>query len=234
MNSVVCILGMHRSGTSCLAGCLEERGLELGDVVNAAPYNRKGNKENNFLRALNDAVLAYSGGSWDRPPVSLKWSDELRRYRDNYVASNATRKIWGFKDPRTLLTMPFWLEAGLHMRFVGTFRHPREVRRSLLQRPGYVPATPPLELWRQYNLKLVEFAAGHDVPLVSFDWPSARYESAIGQLATNLGLPNDSASPSFFEEQLRHNGGSQSEAFEVGPDYMALYERLVAMSLPAP
>ena len=31
--AVICILGMHRSGTSSLAGCLQEAGLELGDVV---------------------------------------------------------------------------------------------------------------------------------------------------------------------------------------------------------
>jgi len=29
----ILILGMHRSGTSCLAGCLEEAGLYLGDVT---------------------------------------------------------------------------------------------------------------------------------------------------------------------------------------------------------
>ena len=28
----VFVLGMHRSGTSCLAGCLEHCGLHLGDV----------------------------------------------------------------------------------------------------------------------------------------------------------------------------------------------------------
>jgi len=42
----ILILGMHRSGTSCLAGCLEEAGLYLGDVNLKAGFNKKGNREN--------------------------------------------------------------------------------------------------------------------------------------------------------------------------------------------
>ena len=42
----VAIVGMHRSGTSCLAGCLEDLGLTLGKVNRAAPHNLKGNNEN--------------------------------------------------------------------------------------------------------------------------------------------------------------------------------------------
>lgn len=36
------ILGMHRSGTSSLAGSLESAGLNLEDVVNASPHDKKG------------------------------------------------------------------------------------------------------------------------------------------------------------------------------------------------
>ena len=32
----VAVIGMHRSGTSCLAGCLEDLGLNLGDVITEA------------------------------------------------------------------------------------------------------------------------------------------------------------------------------------------------------
>jgi len=40
------ILGMHRSGTSCLAGCLQAAGLISGEVNIQAMYNAKGNREN--------------------------------------------------------------------------------------------------------------------------------------------------------------------------------------------
>jgi hypothetical protein len=42
MISPIIILGMHRSGTSLVAGCLEAAGLYLGPVNNYAPFNKKG------------------------------------------------------------------------------------------------------------------------------------------------------------------------------------------------
>ena len=127
---------MHRSGTSCLSGCLEEHGLVLGDVVNAAPHNLKGNKENIDLRSINDDVLAQSGGAWDKPPETLIWNDSLRQRRDAHMKAYAAFPMWGFKDPRTLLALPFWQEASQNLRFIGTFRHPRDVVHSLLVRRG--------------------------------------------------------------------------------------------------
>lgn len=206
LNSMVCILGMHRSGTSCLAGCLEERGLHLGEVVNAAAHNHKGNKENIQLRAINDDILSLSGGSWDRPPELLIWNDSLRRRRDEHIASYRTCKIWGFKDPRSLLTLPFWLEANPHVRFVGTFRHPCAVAQSLMRRPGLKPAIPALDLWKHYNLKLLEYVAQYQIPLVCFDWPTAAYVYALEKVARYLGLQNKrNTSFLFFEDNLRNN-----------------------------
>ena len=55
---VIAILGMHRSGTSCLTGSLQEAGLELGEHHTWNPYNRKGNRENQDFVDLHDAILA--------------------------------------------------------------------------------------------------------------------------------------------------------------------------------
>ena len=43
------ILGMHRSGTSCLAGMLRDAGVFMGEVSEANAYNRKGNLEGCLL-----------------------------------------------------------------------------------------------------------------------------------------------------------------------------------------
>ena len=59
---VVCVLGMHRSGTSCLAGSLEQQGLFLGDVNTAAPWNRRGNRESFAMMDFQTAILEASGG----------------------------------------------------------------------------------------------------------------------------------------------------------------------------
>ena len=64
----VVILGMHRSGTSVLAGSLQEAGLVLGDVVTQAPHNKKGNRENRAIMFMQEDLLQSNGGSWDNPP----------------------------------------------------------------------------------------------------------------------------------------------------------------------
>ena len=77
----VVILGMHRSGTSLLAGSLEAAGLNLGEVKKASPYNRMGNKENASIRSLNNALHKKSGAAWRRPPAGqIRWhpDDEER------------------------------------------------------------------------------------------------------------------------------------------------------------
>ena len=68
---------MHRSGTSLVAGSLEAAGLYLGAVNNAATYNRKGNKENESIRDLNERLLARAGAAWNAPPaIQVAWSPQ--------------------------------------------------------------------------------------------------------------------------------------------------------------
>ena len=76
MSNVVIILGMHRSGTSCLAGSLQESGIYLPDASAENKYNRKGNRENHLIMQLNDDILAFNDASWDAPPIrKLVWDE---------------------------------------------------------------------------------------------------------------------------------------------------------------
>ena len=62
-SQVIGVLGMHRSGTSCLTGTLEEAGVFLGEVVVQAKFNARGNRENRRIMDLHNAVLAAKGSS---------------------------------------------------------------------------------------------------------------------------------------------------------------------------
>ena len=67
----VVILGMHRSGTSAVAGFLAKAGFfagEAADLLEAAEDNPKGFFERADVNALNDNFLAELDGAWDRPP----------------------------------------------------------------------------------------------------------------------------------------------------------------------
>src|SRR3989337_2456670 len=70
--SVVCIAGMHRSGTSLIARMLNLCGLYLGsedDLLSAAPDNPEGFWENRQFLNINDNILFALNGNWAVPPT---------------------------------------------------------------------------------------------------------------------------------------------------------------------
>jgi hypothetical protein len=221
----VIVLGMHRSGTSCLTGSLQARGLYLGDVQQANPHNRKGNRESLRIMHLNDAVLAHSQGAWDRPPDAVAWTDEHAAERDAIIAEfeQAAPAAWGFKDPRTVLTLPFWREGLPQARLVGSFRHPADVARSLHARSRF-PVERAFELWLAYNQVLLREHAREPFPLISFDLDAAAYRQELERLAASLALhavADEQAD--FFEASLRKpQAARQQVPGEVNAAYLAL------------
>jgi len=130
----VIVLGMHRSGTSCLTGCLQEAGLYLGEVNNKAGFNLKGNKENEVIRSLHDEILARAKASWDNPPIEDPfWTAEELAQLAEAISGYENIETWGLKDPRTLFMMQGWTQL-CDPVFVGTYRHPQEVASSLVKR----------------------------------------------------------------------------------------------------
>ncbi|MCB1776381.1 MAG: sulfotransferase family protein [Candidatus Competibacteraceae bacterium] len=202
--SVILVLGMHRSGTSCLAGSLEEAGLYLGEVNTAAPHNAKGNRESRAIMDLQNDLLRANGGDWDVPPKRVIWSAEHRARRDAIIAGYPLDRIWGFKDPRTLLTLPGWLEALPAVGFVGTFRHPLAVAASLYAR-NQAPVEKSLTLWSHYNRCLLDYQRTFNFPMVCFDWPPERYRQSLLTLIPALRLSIPPEGLTFFESALRRN-----------------------------
>ncbi|MGH2482289.1 MAG: sulfotransferase family protein, partial [Ktedonobacteraceae bacterium] len=65
-NTAIIVLGMHRSGTSAVAGMLNALGMYLGsDLMAPAADNPKGFYEHNGITNLHDELLSSLGSSWD-------------------------------------------------------------------------------------------------------------------------------------------------------------------------
>lgn len=224
----ICVVGMHRSGTSCLTGSLEQAGAYLGEVNSQAPFNKKGNKENKLLRELNEDLLNFNQGSWDRIPSDLTWNEEFSGRRDAIIAEYDVRPVWAFKDPRCLLTLPFWQEALPDLKFVGTFRHPDAVVRSLEARKVLLPSTPPLQLWIDYNRRLLELCMTNRVWLVCFDWSREIYGAALETMLGEIGLSKVRANPMFYDSKLIHSSGIEGAA-EPEADSSALHVEAQAL-----
>jgi hypothetical protein len=154
---VVVVLGMHRSGTSLVARVLNLLGVYLGaddHLMPADEYNPRGFWEHQAITELNEEVLARLGGSWREPPKQPPgWerSDEFEdlRARAVDIVSNefSDRAVWGWKDPRTCLTLPFWRYLVPRLRFVLCLRNPVDVAHSL---EHTMPFRHGVDLWTTY------------------------------------------------------------------------------------
>jgi hypothetical protein len=225
----IIVLGMHRSGTSCLTGSLEQAGVYLGDVNRDAPHNAKGNQENRAIMALNDAVLCEHHATWDNPPKSvIQWSNALKNTRDLLLSNYPDNQTFGFKDPRTLFTLEGWLEALPEARLVGTFRHPNAVVQSLNRRVGLQPALPPLDLWKQYNLRLLKYAAELQFPLINFDSSAEQYLLDFKMVVKHFDLSQTlNIDSQFFDATLRNSQLSGAAAEFIDTESQAIYEQLL-------
>jgi hypothetical protein len=140
----ICIAGMHRSGTSLVAHTLKMCGLHLGDhqdLVPASPANPDGYWEHRRFVEINEELLAILGGNWATPATipeasSVEWSRnaalaKVRRMAQELCAGFAGHEPWGWKDPRSSITLPFWLGLLPDLKIIISVRHPLEVAASL-------------------------------------------------------------------------------------------------------
>lgn len=199
---ILCVLGMHRSGTSCLTGSLQEAGLYLGDCHTWNPHNLKGNRENQDIVDINDRVLADNGGAWDHPPERVTWSEAHRELVRNLFAVYAEHPLFGFKDPRTLLVVDGWKALFPGMRFIGIFRHPNAVAQSLHNRSG-MPHEQGLELWYEYNRRLLRQYREGAFPLLCFDDEPEVFQDKLHRVLHDLGFAAHEWEGEFYDQVLR-------------------------------
>lgn len=219
------ILGMHRSGTSCLTGQLEEAGVWLGNVIRKSPHNAKGNRENPEIMALNESVLKSNDAAWNSPPTKpVIWQADQLAERDRILGGYPAERVWGFKDPRTLFTLDGWRDALPDVTMVGALRHPAAVAKSLHKRSSAISLDLGLALWKAYNLRLLDIARNEDIPILSFDQPATDYVAATQALIGDLGLAKPAEGLEFFDENLRHQAGTDD--IPLPADVAALYAKL--------
>ncbi len=199
---IICILGMHRSGTSCLTGSLQEAGLQLGDCHTWNPFNRKGNRENQAFVDLHDEIMAANGGSWDHPPKRVAWSPEQEARALDLLHSHQHLPLMGFKDPRTLLLLEGWRRIAPTLELVGIFRHPAAVAASLENRNG-MHHRQALRLWYEYNRRLLQAWRERPFPLLCFDHPQEDFQRQLQRAIALLGLRQPTGELLFYDDELK-------------------------------
>ena len=242
----IAITGMHRSGTSMLAKVLQSAGLHLGlatDFIDPAPDNPRGFFEHAGFVAIGEDLLAAAGGAWDHvpacPPMAV--DDErvthLRPRAEELIADLSIVPRWGWKDPRTCLTIRFWLDLIPELRTVICVRHPLEVTLSLRRRNNTSYAHS-LSLWHAYYETLLD-ATDPELRIVThYDAHFLEPERELRRLVRFADLSESAmdAAGSARESSLRHHRLDLGLAEAgVDPATIELYGRLLAESgMPLP
>ncbi len=134
----VVVLGMHRSGTSMVAGILHKLGVHMGDeMLGKNKSNPTGHFEDVEFFTLSERILKAAGGKWQNPPqkekilkAGKKFSEEIK----HIIEKKSKRKIWGWKDPRTCLTIDLFYPFLKNPYFVVVRREIEGIARSLEKR----------------------------------------------------------------------------------------------------
>lgn len=137
-------------------------GINMGDrLLGPAVDNPKGFFEDLDFLTINDAILHKAGGSWDNPPAERSIIDagkSLSNMISELVARRTDRVCWGWKDPRTALTIRCYMPhlADCKVFFIPCFRKPLEVAKSLNERNGML-LDDGIRLAKIYNQRILEF-----------------------------------------------------------------------------
>lgn len=227
---IISILGMHRSGTSCLTGTLQAAGLVLGKYHSYNKYNPKGNRENQDVIDLHQSLLKDNQGSWVNPPASERWQSKHKQRARKILSDYADVPVWGFKDPRTLLFLDGWVELVPDMEFIGIFRHPMVVARSLHARKTIpISIQEGLEIWKHYNQCLLTQYAKSPFPLLCFDWPENLFHDKVNQVVKELHLNPVDGEQRFYSRELHKHHLEGDD--ELPAEIESIYEKLKAISM---
>ncbi|MHA1290984.1 MAG: hypothetical protein ACTSPB_26685, partial [Candidatus Thorarchaeota archaeon] len=108
----VIICGMHRSGTSMVAGLLQLCGLYLGNnLLNGLRDNARGHFEDREFLGLNIEILRANKTSWRQCKPVSKVPKAIIEKMAQFVAKWPTDRTVGWKDPRACLTLKFWKQV---------------------------------------------------------------------------------------------------------------------------
>jgi hypothetical protein len=230
----VIVLGMHRSGTSAVAGTAVRLGLAPPRrMLPSSADNPSGFYEAVSLTTFNETVLHTAGCAWhDCLSFDLNRFDDadraavadvgLRILQDEFADAPA----FLIKDPRLCLTLPVWLPAlrvaGAATAVLLVIRHPEEVVRSLSRRDK-LPEPAMAALWLHYLLEAERATRSLPRAVVAYDdlmhdWRGCMEHAGwTAGISWPAGVGGDRSDiVAFLDPASRHHAAARGPA-AVGP-----------------
>ena len=221
----ICVLGMHRSGTSAIARALNLLGAYIGPSEKLLPPqedNPEGFWEHETIVDFHLRILRTLNRSWySVTPLPDRWwqRPEIEPYRQELAdlirREFGGHRLWMWKDPRTALVLPLWIEVLQQLEiepyYVICLRHPLDVAASLHRRDGF-SIERSLVLWQFYNLSSFYWTNDTRRWVISYDRLLEDWEPCLTNLISTFDLdwPSSVAEQrvalgEFLQLQLRHS-----------------------------
>lgn len=224
MNSTaICVLGLHRSGTSMLSNLLAKSGIYWGPpeaLLGPKKENPKGYWEHQEIIELNDNILTYFSGAWNQVPHFPKdWFNDpgltpLKQRAKEILAPYFEHPLWGFKDPRFCLTLPFWKTLIPNIQLIVPYRDPFSIALSLQQRnKKRFPLPIGLEIVQTYFYFLIQQLKNENYIFTFYDHLLTQPEQEIDRIfqfhhfqnKPNLSVYQDIISPEHQHHQSKRD-----------------------------
>lgn len=217
------VLGVHRSGTSALTGCLIQLGAQ-GPKTLMPPHadNPAGYWESNVLHELHERLLGLAASTWyGWAPLDRAWFESATaaavaaECRASIHAEFDSAPLFVVKDPRICRFVPFWVNVltSLHIAAapILVIRSPLEVARSLRARDGF-GIDRCLLIWLRHVLDAEAGTRTLRRSMVRYDEVLEDWRVAARRIASDLDVtwPNASAledpmAQSEVRLELRHH-----------------------------
>lgn len=177
MTTCIMVLGMHRSGTSSVAGTFAALGAATPKTLMPAhAQNQKGFFESIAVADFNDRILSSAGSAWyDWRKINAGWCEssvakDFKKQAADVLADEFQGELmWVLKDPRICRLFPFWLsvlrDTGVATKVVIPIRSPIDVAASLRKRDGFSLSRGML-LWLRHVLDAERDSRGVDRSII--------------------------------------------------------------------
>ena len=186
--------------------------------------------------ALNDELLNALGGAWDLPPktdenLTHAELDSLRMKARLLIEGFDSAHLWGWKDPRNSLTLPFWQDLLPALKTLVIVRNPLEVAYSMRERNGTSYAFG-LRLWEIYNRRLMETAGEHERLVTHYDLFFENAAKELRRIAKFIELPDAKirSAAKLVATQRRHTHFTIDQLIDarVSGEVIEVYRALIA------
>jgi lipopolysaccharide biosynthesis protein len=217
-NKLIVVLGMHRSGTSCITRSLQVMGVELGDKLEPPliNINDKGFWEDIDFVTLNEEILSSIDSHWyDLKSIDSFDIAHLKKQGYFIQAAELLRKkfvgtsLFGFKDPRVAKLLPFWEKVFDHNKldvsYVFVLRNPLSVVNSLIKRDN-MQAEQAYLLWLTHVMASLSVYNFSKTVFVDYDRFMEAPDKELNRIAKEIDLKIDPAALFTYKTEFLDNG----------------------------